>query len=228
MVGYKYVFLYALTEMIGPFFLITKAETAISSGLTGLLVATVPIWSTIFASFWGDKSVWHHKRLLGMVIGLIGVFLLVGIESFSGNSAFWAFACVLAASIGYGFAVNMVIRKLPNVSGIAVNGLAMAMTAIFYAPFAMTQWPRHSVSINAAFSLLALGTLCTAAAFIVLFAIVDEIGAARASLVTYLNTAFAVILGVLILKEPFTLGIAVGLPLVLIGSYFASRKPKVS
>ena len=52
----------------------------------------------------------------------------------------------------------------------------------------------------------------------------DEIGPARASLVTYMNTAVAVILGVIILSEPLTLGIIVGLPLVLVGSYFASKK----
>jgi drug/metabolite transporter (DMT)-like permease len=56
----------------------------------------------------------------------------------------------------------------------------------------------------------------------------DDIGPARASLVTYINTAFAVVLGVLILSEPLTLGIMVGLPMVLVGSYFASRKPSVT
>ncbi len=228
LIGYKYVLLYAVTEMVGPWYLITKAETEISSGLAGLLVATVPIWSTIFASRGGDKSVWHKKRLVGIVVGFIGVFLLVGIESFSGNSAFWAIAFILVAAIGYGYAVNMITQKLPNVSGIAINAVAMGMTALLYAPFAAIQWPRHGVSLASGIAVIVLGVICTAFAFIVFFLVMDEIGPARASLATYLNTAFAVILGVLILKEPFTLGIAVGLPLVLIGSYLASRKPNVS
>jgi drug/metabolite transporter (DMT)-like permease len=224
--GYKYIALYALTEIIGPWFLITRAETKIPSGLTGLLVATVPIWSTIFASLAGDKTVWHHKRLVGIVVGFIGVVALVGIESFSGKTDLESILAVLLASVGYGYAVNMISKKLPGVSGIAINAVAMAMATIVYAPFAIAQWPHGQVATSSILSMIALGILPTAMAFIVFFAIMDEIGAARASLVTYLNTAFAVLLGVLILSEPLTLGMAIGLPMVLIGSYLASRKPK--
>jgi drug/metabolite transporter (DMT)-like permease len=79
-------------------------------------------------------------------------------------------------------------------------------------------------SAEAIGSVVVLGVLCTAIAFIIFFKLIAEIGPPRASFVTYINTAVAVILGVLILNEPFTLGIAIGLPLVLVGSYFASRK----
>jgi drug/metabolite transporter (DMT)-like permease len=78
--------------------------------------------------------------------------------------------------------------------------------------------------MNSALSIVALGIFSTAFAFILFFKLMDEIGPARGSLVTYLNTAVAVVLGVIILKEPLTVGIIVGLPLVLIGSYLASRK----
>lgn len=226
--GFKYVLLYAVCEMIGPWLLITKAETNLSSGMTGLLVATTPIWSTIFTSMYGDRTVWHHKRLLGMVIGFVGVFILVGIESFSGSSALWAILFVLVSAVGYAYAVIMITRNLPKVSGIAINAVAMTTTAILYAPFAFAQRPKGHVSTSAILSLLALGVLCTAFAFVVFFAVMRDIGPARASLVTYLNTAFAVLLGVIILSEPLTLGIAIGLPMVLVGSYFASRKPSHS
>ena len=99
----------------------------------------------------------------------------------------------------------------------------MALTTIFWAPVAIAQWP-SSISLNSALSLIALGVFCTAIAFIIFFKLMDEIGPARGSLVTYLNTAVAVVLGVIILREPLTAGIIVGLPLVLIGSYLASRK----
>lgn len=223
--GFKYVLLYALTEIIGPWFLITKAETNLSSGLAGLLVATVPIWSTIFASLGGDKTVWHHKRLIGLVVGFVGLIAVVGIESLSGESALWAILFVLVAAVGYGYAVNMITQKLPRVSGIAINALAMAIAAVVYAPFAIAQWPTGHVATNSILSLIALGIFPTAIAFVVFFAVMKEIGPARASLATYLNTAFAVVLGVLILSEPLTLGILIGLPMVLIGSYLASRKP---
>ena len=99
----------------------------------------------------------------------------------------------------------------------------MAITSIFWAPVAIAQWP-SSISMKAALSLIALGVFSTAFAFIVFFKLIAEIGPARGSLVTYLNTAIAVVLGVIILREPLTIGIIVGLPLVLVGSYLASRK----
>jgi drug/metabolite transporter (DMT)-like permease len=222
----KYIFLYAAVEIMGPWFLITKAEMKISSGLAGLLVATVPIWATIYASITGDKTVWHRRRLMGLIVGFVGLVAVVGIESLSGKNSLWAISSILVAAVGYALAPNMIMKKLPNVSGLAINALAMTMTAAVYAPFAILQWPTGHVSRNSLLSVIALGIFPTAMAFVVFFAVLKEMGPARASLVTYLNTAFAVLLGVLILSEPLTLGIIVGLPLVLAGSYFASRKPR--
>lgn len=221
--GFKYVALYALMEMIVPWILITTAEQKIDSGLTGLLVSTVPIFATIITSLRGDHSVWQFKRIFGIVVGFFGLILVVGIESLSGKSDLLSIAMVIAASMGYAYAVIMVTSNLPLVDGIAINGLAMAITTVFWAPVAIAQWPSN-ISVNSTLSLIALGVLSTAFAFIVFFKLIAAIGPARSSLVTYLNTAIAVILGVIILQEPLTIGIKVGLPLVLIGSYLASRK----
>jgi drug/metabolite transporter (DMT)-like permease len=223
--GWKYVIPYAAAEMVGPWYLISSAEKNISSGLAGLLVATVPIWATVFASINGDKTVWHSTRLFGLVFGFAGLVALVGIESITGNSSLKSIFMVLLASMLYAYAVNMITEKLPGVSGIALNGVAMAISAIIFAPFAYVQWPTGAIPINAVWSVVGLGVLCTALAFVLFFTVMADIGPARASLVTYINTAFAVLLGVLILSEPLTLGIMVGLPMVLVGSYFASRKP---
>ncbi|CAN2191962.1 RhaT Permeases of the drug/metabolite transporter (DMT) superfamily [Candidatus Nanopelagicaceae bacterium] len=223
--GIKYVAPYALLEMIGPWILIGTAEQKISSGLAGLLIASVPIWATIFASMRGDKTVWHHKRLMGIIIGFIGLVAVVGIESIKGSSDPLSIGMVLVAAIGYSYAVMMVQGALPHVSGIAINAVAMAITAIFYLPLTVIQWPTHEISTSAINAIIGLGVLSTGAAFVAFFTLSAIIGVARGSLVTYLNTAFAVVLGVIILDEPFTTGMALGLPLVLIGSYFASRKP---
>ena len=223
--GIKYVAPYALLEMIGPWILIGTAEQKISSGLAGLLIASVPIWATIFASMQGDKTVWHRTRLAWLVLGFIGLVAVVGIESIKGSSDALSIFMVLVAAVGYSYAVMMVQRALPGVSGIAINGVAMAISALFYLPFTIVQWPTHEISTAAINSIIGLGVLSTGAAFAAFFTLVSIIGVARGSLVTYLNTAFAVVLGVLILGEPLTIGMALGLPLVLIGSYFASRKP---
>ena len=222
--GWKYIAVYALFEMVIPWILIGTAEQSITSGLAGLLVASVPIFSTIIASMYGDKSVWHPRRLFGMAIGFLGVFLLVGIESFTGSSDPIAIFMMLGASVGYAYAVIYITHKMPGVSGVAINAIAMAMTALFYSPALFLTWPDHKISLSATYSVIALGIFSTGIAFAVFFTVMAEIGPTRASLVTYMNTAFAVVLGVLILSEPLTIGIIVGLPLVLIGSYLASRK----
>jgi drug/metabolite transporter (DMT)-like permease len=224
---WRFIAVYALFEMVGPWILIGTAEQKISSGLAGLLVSSVPIFSTLIASAYGDKSVWQPKRLFGIAIGFLGVFLLVGIESVTGSSDPLSIAMVLAASIGYAFAVIYITRKMPDGSGIAINGIAMVMTAVFYSPALFFFWPDRAVSNEAVYSLIALGVFSTGIAFALFFTVMAEIGPTRASLVTYMNTAFAVVLGVIILNEPLTLGIIVGLPLVLIGSYLASRKTSI-
>jgi drug/metabolite transporter (DMT)-like permease len=221
--GFKYVALYALMEMIGPWILITTAEQKINTGLAGLLVSTVPIFATIITSLRGDHSVWQFKRVFGIILGFLGLILVVGIESLSGNSDLLSIAMVIVASMGYAYAVIMITSNLPLVDGIAINGLAMAITTMFWTPLAIAQWPAQ-ISMNSALALISLGVFSTAFAFIVFFKVVAEIGPARSSLVAYLNTAIAVVLGVIILKEPLTAGIIIGLPLVLVGSYLASRK----
>lgn len=221
---WPFLILYSITEMIGPWYLITHAEKEISSGLTGLLVATVPIWSAILASIFGDHTVWHKSRLFGLIIGFIGVVAVVGIESFGGKQDIFSIGMVIIAAMGYAYAINMINRRIPQIPGIAINTWAMIITSIVYLPFAIATWPSAMPSVEAIGSVISLGVLCTAAAFIVFFKLVAEVGPPRASLITYLNTAVAVLLGVILLGEPITLGIALGLPLVLIGSYFASRK----
>lgn len=222
--GIKYIIPYALLEMIGPWILIGTAEQKISSGLAGLLVASVPFFASIFAWLRGDSSVWHHKRLIGMIVGFIGLILVVGIESINGSADPLSIAMILLASVGYAYAVMFVQGKLPGVSGVAINGVAMVITSLFYLPLTISTWPTHHINDSAIYAVIALGVLSSGFAFALFFTLVTIIDVARASLVTYLNTAFAVVLGVIVLDEPLTIGIVLGLPLVLVGSYFASRK----
>ena len=225
--GIKYVAFYALLEMVIPWILIGTAEQKISSGLAGLLIASVPIWSNIITYFQGDEDALKANRLLGIGIGFIGVVLIVGIESFTGTSDPLSILMVIVAAIAYAYAIIMIRNKLPDVSGIAINAVAMALTAIFYLPFTFALWPDHTVSREATYSVIALGIFSTGIAFAIFFTLLADIGPTRASLVTYWNTAIAVVLGVLILSEPLTIGISVGLPLVMLGSWLVNRRAKV-
>ena len=224
--GRKDVAIYAVMEMALPWVLITTSEKKISSGLAGLLVATVPIWATLFTAMKGDKSVLHSSRIFGIFIGFIGMIALIGIDAIKSSLDIPSVLMVIVASILYAAAVMRVTERLPGVNGIAINGLAMGITCVIYAPIAVITWPHEPVSGRSIASLIALGIFSTGFAFVFFFKLLAEIGPARSSLVTYLNTAFAVVLGILILREPITLGVAVGLPVVLYGSYLASRKTK--
>lgn len=222
---WPYIALYAILEMVIPWSLITNAQKDLSSGVVALLVATVPIWATLFAHHTGDSTAAHRTRIFGIAIGLVGIAFLVGFETLNDVGNIRALVQVLIASVSYAYAVNMITRKAPGVSGIAINGLAMLLSTVIFAPLALTHLPTETPSSNAVLATIGLGVICTAFAFWVFFLVLDEIGAARASLVVYPNTAVAVILGIFFLDEKITLAIGIGLPLVLIGSYFASRKP---
>ncbi len=225
--GIKYVAFYALLEMVIPWILIGTAEQKISSGLAGLLIASVPIWSNIITYFQGDVDALKANRLFGIGIGFVGVVLIVGIETLTGSSDPLSILMVIVAAIAYAYAIIMIRNKLPDVSGIAINGVAMALTAIFSLPFTIALWPDHTVSPEATYSVIALGIFSTGIAFAFFFTLIADIGPTRASLVTYWNTAVAVVLGVLILSEPITVGIGIGLPLVMLGSWLVNRREKV-
>ena len=224
----KWIAPYALIEICIPWYFISSGERKITSGLAGLLVATVPFWASLVMAFNGDKTVWHAKRLAGMIVGFIGIVLVVGIESLSGNQSLSAIIFILFSCVCYAIAPATLNVKIPHIDGTAINAIAMVIAGVIYLPFAIAQFPTSAPSHNAIYSLIALGVFPTAMAFVLYFQVMKDFGPARSSMVTYPNTVFAVLLGVIFLHEKFTLGIGLGLPLVLIGSYYATRKIKVT
>jgi drug/metabolite transporter (DMT)-like permease len=226
--AWPYVLAYAVIEMIFPWFLITEAERVINSGLAGLLVATVPFFGLLIGIFYQkDKSLKHPKTLAGLAIGFTGVVLLVGIDALSGHISLPHVLMIILAAVGYSIAPVIVATKIPHVSGVAVNGLAMAIVAVVYAIPAALALPKEVAAnppVESWLSILGLGVICSAVAFVAFFQLIKEIGSTRSTLVTYMNMAVAVVLGILLLGEPITAGILVGFPLVLIGSYLATKK----
>ncbi|MEY3102979.1 MAG: hypothetical protein RL256_1, partial [Actinomycetota bacterium] len=145
---WRYILLYAVLEMVIPWSLITSSQRDLSSGVVALLVATVPIWATLFAHQTGDSTAAHRIRIFGIVIGLIGISLIVGIESISDFGNFGALAQVLIASVSYAWAVNMITRKAPGISGLAINGIAMTISSVIFAPFAFMSKPESMPSLD--------------------------------------------------------------------------------
>jgi len=227
---WRWVLAFAFLEMVGPWWLITEAERYISSGLTGLLIATVPFFAVIIASFLGDKSVWHPKTITGLLLGFAGVVALVGIDSVSGLvDPIWVGAVILA-SVGYALAPALIAHKIGFVPTAGVISLSMVFVGFIYlipASLALPQEIAAGPAIESWIALIVLGVVCSAVAFVIFFALIKEIGAARATLITYLNTLVALVLGIVFLGEPITPGLLIGLPLVLIGSWFAGKRHAV-
>lgn len=226
--AWPWVLAFAAIEMIGPWFLLVDAERHVPSGFAGLMIATVPIFSMIIAYFFqGDKSVRHPKTLAGLAIGFAGVVLLVGIDSLNGTFSPIYLLMLVAAALGYSIAPAIANAKLRDVPTVGVIGLSLSMVAAFYAIPALTALPGEIAAgphLGAVGALIGLGTISSALAFVLFFELVKEVGSARAPLVTYPNTAWALVIGIVLLHEPITLGLITGLPLVAIGSYLALRK----
>jgi drug/metabolite transporter (DMT)-like permease len=226
--AWPYVVLFAVLEMVVPWWLITEAGKHISSGLSGLLVATVPFFAVaILAIFLKDRTALRPVPLAGMIIGFGGVVALVGVDSFLGNiQPLWVGAVVLG-SIGYAIAPIMANIKISHVPTSGVIGLSMALVAIVYTPAAMAELPAELAAgptAHAWIALVVLGLICSALAFVIFFELLKEIGPAKASLITYLNTAVALLLGTLFLAEPVTPGLLLGIPLISLGLYLSAKK----
>ena len=224
---WQWVLFFAVMEMVIPWWLITEAGRHISSGLTALLIATVPMFGVVVASLLGDKSIRNPKTLIGMVVGFVGVVALVGIDSIQGIvDPIWVGAVILG-SIGYAIAPAVIAYKIGFVPTTGVISLSMVFVAIAYLVPAITQLPleiANTPSVDSWLALLGLGAICSALAFVLFFALIKEIGAPRATLIVYINTLVALLLGVVFLSEPITPGLLIGLPLVLVGSWLAGQK----
>jgi drug/metabolite transporter (DMT)-like permease len=230
--AWRWVLAFAVIEMVGPWWLLTEGEREINSGLAGLLIAIVPFFGLLIAYFYqGDKSVKHPKTIGGLLVGFIGVFLLVGIDSFAGHISLPHVGMIFLAAVGYSIAPVIAVTKMRDVPTIGVVALSMVMVAVVYAVPALIALPAEIAagpSTASWLSLLGLGVICSAFAFVVFFALFKEIGSGRATMITYVNMAVAILLGILVLGEPLTPGILIGFPLVLVGAYFATVKHEVS
>jgi drug/metabolite transporter (DMT)-like permease len=137
---------------------------------------------------------------------------------------------MLAAAVGYAVAPIIANRMPTEVPTLGVIALSLTVVTVVYAPFAAVTLPADiaaSPNIPAWLSVVVLGVVCSALAFVIFFAVIREIGPARASLITYVNLAVAAFLGIVFLAEPVTPGILIGFPLVVVGSYLASRQRQV-
>ena len=219
---WKWILGYTFVEVAAPWFLLSDAERRISSSLTGLLIAAVPSIGAVLAVVTGGRDRLDSRRILGLVLGFVGVAALVGLDVRADD--FGAIGQVALVALGYAIGPMIIERKLGSLPSLGVVAASLGITALAYAPFGLTQLPSTLPSPSVLFAVAVLGVVCTAVAFVMFFALITEVGAPRATVITYVNPAVALALGVALLGEPFTVGIAIGFVLIVLGSVLATRR----
>lgn len=221
---WPWVLLLGAVEMAGPFLLLSHAELTLPSGMTGLLVATVPLFAALIAFGLGDRHVLRPARAIGLVVGFAGVAVIVagpGLAVGDGLSGLLAAGEVLLVAVLYAIAPFIIATKLKDVPALGTITLSLGSVGLFYLPIALLT--QHEVpTVRSTLSLVMLGVLCTAVAFIAFFALIAEVGPARAPLFTYVNPVVAILLGVVLLGEKLTVGLLIGFPLVIVGCWLAA------
>lgn len=223
---WKWILAYTAVEVALPWFLLSDAERRVSSSLAGLLIAATPSFGAIMALATGGDDRLDRRRIAGLALGFFGVAALVGIDV--RVSDLGAIGQVLLVAICYAAGPTIVARKLSSLPSLGVVAASFAITAAVYAPVAITQLPSSLPSPSVVLAVAVLGVVCTALAFVVFFALIGEVGSARATVITYVNPAVALALGVAVLGEPFTIGIAIGFVLIVLGSILATRRASPS
>lgn len=219
---------FALVELVGPFYLIALGEKWVSSSLAGILLAAVPLVVVMTSPLMGVHEKVGPRRLLGLCVGLGGVVALLGIDTLHGTQQWLGAASILAATIGYALGPLIVQRHLKDVDSLGVVAASVAIGAAVLTVPAYFSAPPVMPTMNTIASVIILGVLCTAAGLLLFVYIISHAGAARATVVTYVNPAVAVLLGVFLLGEHFGIGAAVGLLLILIGSWLATGGAKAA
>ena len=221
---WKPLLVFTLIEVTAPWWLLSTAEEHMSSALAGLLTAAVPLFGVLLSRLVGSAEVFDRVRLLGLGLGFAGVMSLVGLQI--GHVNGFAVLAVLLTALGYAAGPLVLTRWLADLPAVGLTTASLALTSVVWAGPTAVSLPDH-VAGKVVASMVALAVVCTAAAFVIFFALIAEVGPTRATVITYVNPAVAILLGVAVLDEHFTLGMAIGFPLVIAGSLLATRHPTV-
>jgi drug/metabolite transporter (DMT)-like permease len=221
---WKPLLAFTAIEIAIPWLLLSSAETRLSSSLAGLLIAATPLVGAVLGWITGrDRP--GLRRVIGLGIGVAGVAALVGLDLSADDG--WALMAMSVVVVCYALGPFVLDRYLNGVPGNAVMAVSLAIAAIVYVPVGIAQLPSSVPGTDVLLAVGVLAVLCTAIALTVFNMLIDEVGPVRATVITYVNPAVAILLGVMLLDEPFTAGIGLGFALVLAGSVLATYKDPV-
>jgi len=204
-----------------PWLFLNAAEQEITSSLAALLIAGVPLIGAVIARTTGARERMGAPNVVGLLVGLVGVAAIVGVNA--DGSGVVPIAAVGVVAVCYAVGPAILQRWLADLPALGVIAASLAVTALVYAPIVGWSLPQEMPPAKVLWAVLALAVVCTAVAFVLFFALIGEVGPVRATVITYVNPAVAAVLGVTLLDEHFTVGMAVGFVLVLAGSVLATR-----
>jgi drug/metabolite transporter (DMT)-like permease len=212
----------SLVQVAGPLTLIGLGEEHIASSLTGILVATAPIFTFLLAFALSGEQRDSATALVGVAIGIVGVGMLLGVDAGGESGAIAGGLMVILAAFGYAVAAWYLKRNLSGVEPVATVAGTQVVAALVTLPLGLTHIPDAAPSLDAVASLVTLGVVCTGIAFVIFHTLVRTDGPSRASLVGYIAPVFSIFYGVTLLDESFTAWTAAGLVLILGGSWLAA------
>ena len=213
---------YAACEIAVPFVLIAMGERYISSSLTAILIATMPLFVALLSLRLSTADQPTGLRLLGLVIGLGGVVALLGVDVAGRPTELLGAALVLVATLGYAAAPIIVSRRLADLDPLGPVAASLTISAIALLPAVLAR-PPQAIPASALWAIAVLGVVCTALGLVVFFQLIAEAGPSRASVITYINPLVAVLLGLVALDEHLGAMSVAGLALILGGSWLSTR-----
>jgi drug/metabolite transporter (DMT)-like permease len=223
---WRVILLFAIVELVGPFYLIALGERWVSSSLAGILLAGVPLMVVLVAPLLGVHERVSGRRLIGLATGLVGVFALLGLDIGQDSRGWLGAAAILVAALGYAIGPLIVQKHLAGIDTLGVVAASVTVGFVLLTIPAILTVPAVMPSAFALGSVAVLGVICTALGLMLFVYVITKAGASRAAVVTYVNPAVALLLGVFLLDERFGLGPAVGLVLILLGSWLATDGTK--
>lgn len=208
-----------------PFVLISLGELSVPSGLAGVLVSSTPMFVAVFALRLDPSARINRRQAVGLVVGLVGVALVVGLQSVSSLGQFFGALAILGAAAS-GALSSFVVKLEYRDKGVPASTttlFALAVGSVMVAPVAVFTASRDEPGVRAIIAVILLGLVCTALAYMLYYSLIDQIGEEKAAIGNYLTPIFALVYGVVLLGESLTIASVAGLALIIVGAEITLR-----